>query len=177
MKSYKEGTYTIQEFLYTIAALYQPLEVYDEDILDDDNDVSTVLLLILSKKVQHFTIYHSPRTATNRIGNNSPKRTLRWSNHLWALYVFDWENFPSKKNAPWQKEIGFAFERHQIGRAWSTPDFQKKNKKIANPFPPTWPEGKDWMRRMAQKEIDMRHSCELIVKTMLIICFCYWTNC
>ena len=48
MKSYKEGTYTIQEFLYTIAALYQPLEVYDEDILDDDNDVSTVLLLILS---------------------------------------------------------------------------------------------------------------------------------
>ena len=68
MKSYKEGTYTIQEFLYTIAALYQPLEVYDEDILDDDNDVSTVLLLILSKKVQHFTIYHSPRTTTNRTG-------------------------------------------------------------------------------------------------------------
>jgi hypothetical protein len=40
MKSYQEGTFTIQEFLHTIAALYQPLEVCDEDRFDDDDDVS-----------------------------------------------------------------------------------------------------------------------------------------
>jgi hypothetical protein len=51
MKSYKEGSFTIQEFIFTIAALYQPLEVYNEDLFDDDDHVSTGLLLFPSKTI------------------------------------------------------------------------------------------------------------------------------